>query len=227
MFFFYSIFRPTVDFCLDFSASCDGSDYYWRMPQMYFPLLNFIPRYGSDLDDNREFESMPQPSNQAKHQLYCDLTWLTGRQHVASSFFAPFCLILPISPNLPFLLRLNMSVGHQVRHISENYRIFPDLSTVNIFAGKILVWSASLQEEARICPSWLAPRWLNWQTKDFLARVGNCFVLLCGEQQAEMSWIEETAIEPWSWNDITLSVWYDYVWDQAHSTLPRNTRWAL
>ena len=194
---------------------------------MYFPLLNFIPRYGSDLDDNREFESMPQPSNQAKHQLYCDLTWLTGRQHVASSFFAPFCPILPISPNLPFLLRLNMSVGHQVRHISENYRIFPDLSTVNIFAGKILVWSASLQEEARICPSWLAPRWLNWQTKDFLARVGNCFVLLCGEQQAEMSWIEETAIEPWSWNDITLSVWYDYVWDQAHSTLPRNTRWAL
>ena len=136
MFFFYSIFRPTVDFCLDFSASCDGSDYYWRMPQMYFPLLNFIPRYGSDLDDIREFESMPQPSNQAKHQLYCDLTWLTGRQHVASSFFAPFCPILPISPNLPFLPPLNMSVGHQVRHISENYRIFPDLSTVNIFAGK-------------------------------------------------------------------------------------------
>ena len=109
---------------------------------MYFPLLNFIPRYGSDLDDMREFESMPQPSNQAKHQLYCDLTWLTGRQHVASSFFAPFCPILPNSPNLPFLPRLNMSVGHQVRHISENYRIFPDLSTVNNFAGKILVWSA-------------------------------------------------------------------------------------
>ena len=129
----------------------------------------------------REFESMPQPSNQAKHQLYCDLTWLTGRQHVASFFFAPFCPILPISPNLPFLPRLNMSVKHQVRHISENYRIFPDLSTVNNFAGKILVWSASLQEEARICPSWLAPRWLNWQAKDFLARVRNCFVLLCGD----------------------------------------------
>ena len=120
---------------------------------MYFPLLNFIPRYGSDLDDMREFESMPQPSNQAKHQLYCDLTWLTGRQHVASSFFAPFCPTLPISPNLPFLPRLNMSVGHQVRHISENYRIFPDLSTVNNFAGKILVWSARRskkeQESAR------------------------------------------------------------------------------
>ena len=123
------------------------------MPHMYFPLLNFIPRYGSDLDDMREFESMPQPSIQAKHQLYCDLTWLTGRQHVASSFFAPFCPILPISPNLPFLPPLNMSVGHQVRHISENYRIFPDLSTVNNFAGKILVWSARRskkeQESAR------------------------------------------------------------------------------
>ena len=43
------------------------------------------------------------------------------------------------------------------------------------FRRKILVWSASLQEEARICLSWLAPRWLNWQAKEFLARVVNCF----------------------------------------------------
>ena len=171
-----------------------------------------------------KYATTKQPS-QAPAILWPDLAdWASTCRFL---LFAPFCPILPISPNLPFLPRLNMSVGHQVRHISENYRTFPDLSTVNIFAGKILVWSASLQEEARICPSWLAPRWLNWQTKDFLARVGNCFVLLCGEQQAEMSWIEETAIEPWSWNDITLSVWYDYVWDQDHSTLPRNTRWAL
>ena len=172
----------------------------------------------------REFESMPQSSNQAKHQLYCDLTWLTGRQHVASSFFAPFCPILPISPNLPFLPRLNMSVGHQVRHISENYRIFPDLSTVNIFAGKYWFGRQACKKKQESARHGL---WLNWQAKEFLARVGNCFVLLCGGQQAEMSWIEETAIEPWSWNDITLSVWYDYVWGPEHSTLPRNTGWAL
>ena len=55
-----------------------------------------------------------------------------------------FTSILPISPNLPFLLRLNMSAGHQVRNKSENYRIFSDLATVNNFAhktqGQVVRW---------------------------------------------------------------------------------------
>ena len=51
-----------------------------------------------------------------------------------------FTSILPISPNLPFLLRLNMSAGHQVRNMSENYRIFSDLATVNNFAHKMQGW---------------------------------------------------------------------------------------
>ena len=58
-------------------------------------------------------------------------------------FFAPpplFTSILPISPKLPFLLRLNMSAGHQVQNKSENYRIFSDLATVNNFAHKMQGW---------------------------------------------------------------------------------------
>ena len=77
-----------------------------------------------------------------KHWLQCDLPAKASTCRFlhflpASLFFAS---ILPISPNLPFLLRLNMSAGHQVRNISENYRIFSDFATVNNFAHKMQGW---------------------------------------------------------------------------------------